>query len=191
MTIRIVGPRDPISDGELVVNTTSRSGTWSRGLSPFFLGPVPLYDGAVVPTATNVENAHQHAKVYLGDVTKEGDPAESYFEWAKAGWTNPRAQRYPKGKGAKPEYTWWAGQKLDYITARKKVYIPLYAHAVVQTPAFAWLKTLYRVESHLTLWDFDGYDYTALGMTLKEAVNDPKRKLGHAFVLAWLLETGV
>lgn len=39
-----------------------------------------------------------------------------------------------------------------------------------------------------TLWAFNGYGHTALGMTLKEAVNEPKRKLGHAFVLAWLLE---
>ena len=32
---------------------------WSKGLSPFFLGPVPLWDGMV---ATNVENAWQYCK---------------------------------------------------------------------------------------------------------------------------------
>lgn len=188
MPVRVVGPRDPTSRDELVINTTSRSGTWSRGLSPFFLGPIPLYEGAVLPQATNLENAWQFSKVYAEDLSPSGDPAPSYFNWAKNGWSDPRAHRYPKGKGARPEYTWWAGQKLDYIAARKKVYIPLYARAVVKTDAFVRLKTLYRIEGRLTLWDFDGYDHTSLGMTLKDAVNDPKRKLGHAFVLAYLLE---
>jgi hypothetical protein len=186
--LRIIGPKDRIPEFETPIDTTSRSRNWSRGLSPFFLGPVPLYAGAVVPTATNVENAWQYSKVYLGDVTKEGDPAEPYFEWAKEGWSDPRAQRYPKGKGSRPEYTWWAGEKLGYIEARKKVYIPLYAHAVAPTGAFAQLLALYRSGTPLVLWDFDGYDHHALGMTLKDVVNDPKRKMGHAFVLAILLE---
>ncbi len=29
------------------INTTSRSKTWNRGLSPFFCGPVDLYSGFV------------------------------------------------------------------------------------------------------------------------------------------------
>jgi hypothetical protein len=38
------------------------------------------------------------------------------------------------------------------------------------------------------LWDFDGYDYQAFGLTFDQVINDPVRKMGHAFVIAMLLE---
>lgn len=188
--IRIVGPKDylPGKLPEGVVDTTSRSRTWSRGLSPFFLGPVPLYDGSVVPAATCVENGWQFSKVYPPFVGPGGLPLPAYFQWAKAGWENPVAQRYPMGKGAIPAYSWWAGETMDYIAARKRIYIPLYAKAVLPTAAFNQLLALYKANGEITLWDFDGYDHRRLGMTLREVVDNPDRKMGHAFVLALLLE---
>lgn len=190
MVVRIVGPREyaPGAIPEGVINTTSRSRDWSRGLSPFFLGPVPLYPGAPVPEAKNVENAWQYAKVYPRHVDPFGMPTPSYFEWAAAGWASSKAERYPMGKGKKPVYTWWAGEKLTYTEARKKVYVPLYAHAVAQCEAFGILRALYRERGEITLWDFDGYDHLALGMTFKDVLNSEVRKMGHAFVLAYLLE---
>lgn len=92
------------------------------------------------------------------------------------------------GKGATPLYSLWGGEKLGYLEARKRIYFPLYAKAVVETPAFGTLLDLYRREGSVTLWDFDGYDHLALGLSLKEVVNNPHRKMGHAFVLAHLLE---
>ena len=92
------------------------------------------------------------------------------------------------GKGVLPLYTYWGGKKLTYLEARKKVYIPLYAHTVAETWAFWKLRELYQERGSLTLWDFDGYDHLALGMTLKDVVNCPDRKMGHAFILAALLE---
>lgn len=166
------------------IDTTSRSKTWSRGLSPFFLGPCQLYDGYV---ARNVENAWQYSKVYAGHVDSEENPSQSYFDWAQAGWSRTRADRYPMGKGAKPLYSWWDGKKLDYVSARKKIYIPLYASAVLKSEAFAQLKKLYNETGHIRLRDFDAYDYRAMGQSLKDAMNNPVKKMGHAFVLALLL----
>jgi len=156
-------------------------------LSPFFLGPVPLYEGAGLKVATNVENAWQYAKVYPCHVDKEDNPTEAYFEWAREGWRTRRAVRYPMGRGAIPLYSWWAGEKLSYIEARKKIYVPCYSRAVINTPAFAKLKALYDEHGEVTLWDFDGYDYHRLGYSLKDVLNDPDQKMGHAFVLAMLL----
>lgn len=189
MSVRVVGPRDAVSPDELVISTVSKSDNWSRGLSPFFLGPIPLYDGAIAKESVNMENAWQFAKCYPWHVTHDGKPTVSYFEWAKAGWQDSHAHRYPFGKGRKPEFLWWAGEKLDYVTARKKVYIPLYARAVVNTRAFRNLLEIYKKNGNVTLWDFDGYDHISLGMTLKEVINDPNKKCGHAFVLAHLLES--
>lgn len=41
----------------IIINTTSRSDNWSRGLSPFLVGPIHLYDGYI---SQNMENAWQY-----------------------------------------------------------------------------------------------------------------------------------
>ncbi len=144
MTVNIC----PYYDKREAVDTTSRSSNWSRGLSPFFLGPCPLYAGHV---ARNVENGWQFSKVYP-EHDRDGSPSLEYFAWAREGWRNQRAQRYPMGKGRKPLYSWWDGTRMDYVTARKRIYIPLYARAVIGTEAFATLKSLYDTEGEIARW---------------------------------------
>lgn len=190
--IRIVGPKTPkelgLTKRPEFVNTTSRASVpWHRDLSPFFLGPVKLYEGSVPGAARNMENAWQFAKVYKKHVGPDGDPTDDYFRWAQEGWGYARAVRYPMGKGAVPEYSWWEGERLGYVEARKRIYVPLYTRAVMRTRGFAKLRSLYRELGEVVLWDFDGYDHHELGMSLKEVLNDPERKMGHAFVLAMIL----
>jgi hypothetical protein len=156
-------------------------------LSPFYVGPVPLYAGAVVPQSVNMENAWQFSKVYSEHVGEDGVPTPAYFEWAQKGWEDTRAYRHPIGHRA-PEFSWWAGERLGYVEARKRIYVPLYAHAVAQTEAFRLLLSLYRERGEVTLWDFDGYDHLKQGKSLREVVDDPGKRMGHAFVLAHLLE---
>lgn len=180
--IHIVGFRSKVKDS---INTTSRSTNWSKGLSPFFLGPVDLYSGY---TAKNVENAWQFSKVYPEYADEEGFPSSNYIEWAKKGWDDDLAHRYPAGKGRIPLYSWWDGEKLGYIEARKKIYAPLYSKAVEKTEAFKMLKDIYKSRENIWLWDFDGYDHHKLGMSYEEVINCTTRKMGHAFVLAMMLE---
>jgi hypothetical protein len=114
--------------------------------------------------------------VYQEHLTPSGEPSKAYWDWAKEGWNNPNAVRFPMGKGrfllridrylisnlatgAKPAYSLWDGQKLDYVEARKRIYAPLYAAAVVKTEAFYRLQKLYETNSEIYLWDFDGYDH--------------------------------
>lgn len=180
--MHVCGYRDAPKNG-LIINTTSRSTNWSRGLSPFFLGPVNLY---LSYTAKNVENAWQFSKVYDVHVDENGNPTPEYFTWAVNGWADSYAHRYPMGKGVIPQYSYWDGEKLDYISARKKIYIPLYRKAVASTAAFAELKNISEKED-IWLWDFDGYNYEKIGMSLQDVANDKTRKMGHAFVLAMML----
>lgn len=184
MTVRVCGFRDTPKDMR-VINTTSRSTTWSKGLSPFFCGPVDLYG---IYQAKNVENAWQYSKVYSQHVDAAQNPTEDYFLWAQTGWNKQKADRYPAGKGAKPLYSWWDGEKLLYIEARKRIYAPLYAKAVQQTEAFAELRKIYESGEDFCLWDFDGYDHVKKGMTYQDVLLNEKRKMGHAFVLAMLLD---
>lgn len=185
MSARVISMRDQVAYGETEVNTTSRSNeNWQRGLSPFFLGPCKLYGPHI---AQNVENAWQHSKAFLEHVDTSGNPTNVYWDWAKKGWSDKWAHRYPMGKGRVPLYSYWDGERLDYIEARKKIYVPLYAEAVLKTPSWQKLLSLYRGGEKLALRDFDGYDNVPEGMSLTDVLNCPSRKMGHAFVLLALL----
>lgn len=184
MTISIVGYKEsqPTSSDPWFVNTTSMNAQWKHMLSPFFLGPCKLYNEF---TSHNVENAWQYAKVYPGFGNDSG-PFPEYFKWAKDGWNNTKAVRYPMGKGAKPLYSWWDGKALNYIDARKEIYVPLYKKALEECEGVDKLLELYRTYGRLTLWDFDGYN--AGSSTLDEVLNDPSRTMGHAFLIKMVLD---
>jgi len=175
-------------DKKDVIITVSRSKNWSRGLSPFVLGPCELYDGYV---SKNMEGAWQFSKVYKKFI-KDGDITEEYFKWAKEGWDDTYAHRYPMGKNAIPEFSYWDGKRLGYIEARKRIYIPLYYDSVKNTDAFRKLRAKYEIHKRegrdLYLIDFDAYDHRELGMSYTDVINCEERKMGHGFVLAMMLE---
>lgn len=186
-SVKVVGMREDTSEWKdvIVVNTTSRAGmSWERTLSPFNLGPIRLYGRRVSLT---MENAWQYSKVYRTHTDFAGEPTREYWEWAEKGWADPQAQRYPMGRGARPEYSLWKGEHLGYVRARKVIYAPLYARAVVETTGFKRLKRMFRDGRCIILRDFDGYDHGLTGKTLSDVLNDPEKKMGHAFVLMALL----
>lgn len=185
MGVFVVGFNEKVPSDAVIVNTTSRSNTWSKGLSPFFLGPVDLYAGL---SAKNVENAWQFAKVYPEHVDNNGNPTQDYWLWATKGWNDSYAHRYPMGKGKIPMYSYWEKEKLSYIEARKRIYIPIYANAAKKTAAFQELSNLFSQEKDVYLQDFDAYNHKKLGMSYTDVVNLESRKMGHAFVLAMMLE---
>lgn len=174
-----------IPKNAIVVNTTSRSTDFGKELSPFFLGPVSLYDNYI---SKNVENGWQYSKLYSAHADDNGCPTESYYKWAGQGWSKSFADRYPMGKGKKPLCSVWKDKLLTYIEARKQVYIPLYHQAVVGTTAFKSLKELASIEKDIYLLDFDAYRHEDIGMTMHDVINNPKKKMGHAFVLKLILE---
>ncbi len=187
MAIKIVHYTDykKETDKYIYINTTSRSELdWSKDFSPFYLGPCKLYGDF---ESKNVENAWQYCKVYKKYLDMFGGPNEEYFKWAQSGWTNKSAVRYPMGKNAKPEYSYWDGKCYSYIQARKKIYVPLYVKSVIKTNGFKKLKELYNSKIDIYLRDFDGYDHDSLNMSLTDVLNNPTKTMGHAFVLKMLL----
>lgn len=181
--IHVANMYSKVPAGMVAVDTTSRGGRWA-GLSPFNLGPCPMYGGII---AENMENAWQFAKVYAEHADAQGNPTDVYWAWARRGWADMKAHRYPMGRGAVPLYSLWDGKRLSYIEARKIIYAPLYARAVQLTDSFQNLKTLAAGPDPIMLRDYDGYDYEKAGMTLTDVANEPRRKMGHAFVLKALL----
>lgn len=170
------------------VNVTSKGSDTYQDLSPFYLGPVRLYTGY---PAQNVENAWQFSKVYSMHHHYQWDqPTEEYFMWATLGWRDQQAHRYPMGKGAVPLYSWWDGEKMDYIRARKEIYVPLYKQAVLDYHPHLLQRLIDIVQDgdDLVIHDFDAYDHHVLGMSLDDVLNDPTKKMGHGFVLAMMIE---
>lgn len=191
-TLRVIGPFDKHiqpEDGRIICNVTSSSETWMRNFSPFFLGPVKLYGPY---GAFNVENAWQYTKVYECHADKEKNPTEKYWDWAREGWAKERAVRYPMYKGARPLYSWWGGKKLGYIDARKQIYVPLYETAVYNSGYFESLVEYVRDALNdgmeVCFWDYDGFDHIKYNLTLEQVVDYPNRKMGHAFVLANMVQ---
>jgi len=184
--IKIIGPRD--KPDPTAIDTTSHSPhDWSSGLSPFKLGPLSLYGNH---TAQIFENAWQFAKLYPEHADSQGEPTAAYWTWAERGWNSQRAYRYPLGKGPRPLCSLWDGQRLDYIAARKQIYLPLYQATVAHTPAYHQLEATYLRNGSITLFDFDGYDHASLNMTLADVLNCPTRICGHSFILAMMLTYG-
>lgn len=189
--IIVVGPDEVRSGSHLkrldledytIINTTSRSSEWS-GLSPFLIGPCHLYGSRM---SLNVENGWQYSKVYheQRDHTDKHNPNAEWWEWSQKGFSNPKAVRYPYGKGAKPEYLYWDGEQLGISESRLRAYIPLYQKAVRGTEAFYQLRRLARREP-LALWCFDGYYEPNLSWA--QIITNKKRSMGHSFVLQMML----
>lgn len=185
--IHIINFQFQIPKNAISINTTSSSLTWSRSLSPFFVGPIDLYAGY---KSINMENCWQYSKVYghTDHVDENNNPTESYFSWAQKGWADVKAHRYPMGKGMKPLFSFWDGEKLDYVSARKRIYLPKYAEAVSQTYAWTKLKELYQNNETIYLIDYDAHNTTPGAFDYWDFWNNPQIKVGHAYVLAMMLE---
>ena len=166
-----------VVDGSTIIDTTSNSGEY-RELSPFVLP---------APPAKNLENLWQFSKVYIKHLDDRGEPTHEWYSWRDWGFLQQKAYRYPMGKGSIPAYTYWQGERLGYIDARKKIYAPEYAKNVINTSSFERLRELYASGTDITLLDYDAYEHQKLGMTLIDVINNSNKKMGHAFVLIMLL----
>jgi hypothetical protein len=160
-----------------VVNTTSRSNNWSRGLSPMIVGPCYLYGNRF---ARNVENAWQFSKVYRCYVdSNNSEPIDDWWKWSEQGFNQERGVRYPMGKGQVPLYSYWNSDHLSYVEARKQIYVPMYQSAVRGTEAFWKLRQLHK-KTGIALWDFDvAYTEDDPTENFTRVINNPKQKLGH------------
>ena len=188
--IIVIGKRERCPEGYLRVDCTSnnRDPIFKEGLSPFYLGPVECYDGL---KSLNMENAWQFAKVYRCHIDNNEEPTEDYLKWRNKGWGDSYAHRRPMGYD-KPLYSYWKTdgeyRKLGYIDARKEIYIPLYAKAVInKRTGLEALRELLET-NNLALADFDGYNHKKLGMTYDEVIHCGKKRMGHAFVIAMILK---
>ena len=139
----------------------------------------------------NFESSWQSGKIF------EGIDEKVVKDWWKAQQAPKR--RYPKGKGKKVLCARFEGYEemgdIDYITARKTVYVKEYYNLIKEREmTLHWKKALEEGKS-ITIYDFDGprnedKSVTCLELSeelLKEKVKDLNVPFGHCYVVAMAL----
>ena len=222
----------PDIEERIVINLTSRNPdkAFARQVSPFYVGPLQGPDGAC---CDSLEVYWQIGKVFEHH-DNNGQPNEAYFAYrekmygAKPGEIPKPVMRHPyKEFGYTPDdmlyWAYWNAEKgeyerLSYLEARKKVYVPEYAKLVANSDAMKYMKDLVDQGKKIALLDFDGFNYyceeamkiryrayvlkcrtqkrpilrTETDFTdikdMKSAINFADMPVGHAFVVKALLQ---
>lgn len=174
--IFILGPRDKIPEKSVMINTTSRSKDFGKIFSPMICqGPLDL--GGL--SAQNVENFWQGTKVYKEHL----DNPQEWIRWRNNLLKDKLAHRYPMGKGARPEFSYLNSElgRMNYIQARKNIYIPLYKQKLSRYCSKSINSVIDMLTvTNISLWDFDG---RITSDSFDDIVNNSEAKCGHAFVL--------
>jgi hypothetical protein len=182
----------PLIPGFKNVNVCSGAAGIYKELSPMKLGPICISDNWTCGkiNVKNIENLWQYSKVWPGEEI-EDFPTTEFFERRKRGWADIKGHRHvKKGTGSNPNiplYSFWKGEKLSYVEARKRIYCPIYSQLVVNTTAYRRLDNLLDKGYNIQILGYDGYDFINEGKTLKMCVDDASRPFGHELVLAALL----
>ncbi len=143
--------------------------SFAKDLSPFYIGHVKGEDGV---DCKLFEIYWQCSKVYPCHNT-DGKPNSKWLEWRNGmferddfdhdtlrhpnktlGYENKDclySAYYNKEKG---EY-----EKMDYLTARKKIYFKEYVKLVYNTESYKWLKSLVDEGKKICIVDFDAFNY--------------------------------
>ena len=173
----------PIDPNSIKVNVTSAQATKSknrRDFSPMteIVGGYKGYD--------RFASYWQSGKVF------EDIPEETVKTWWK-GQTSAK-RRYPKGKGKKVLYVNFEGytKEMDYVTARKEVYVKEYYDLIKDREMTLYWKKILDEGQSITMYDFDGPRtedgiVSCLEVTeelLNEKINDLRFTFGHCYVVA-------
>ena len=134
----------------------------------------------------NFESYWQSGKVY------EDIPHVETKKWWKS-LKEPK-RRYPNSKGKKVLYAVFDGndENMDYVTSRKKVYVPEYYDLIKNKKMTQYWKKMVTDGNNLIIYDFDGPrkengDVDCCEVTLKlllDKINHIKHPFGHGYVVA-------
>lgn len=145
-------------------------------------------------------------------ITDDGKITDEYWEWRKKGFNNQYAVRYPVGFNYRHSCMFSLLEinkntylELDYIEARKNIYLPAYVEAVKKQPKYKKLQNIHQTENILII-EVDGpheesmeYYIEKYGVSknfiekdtvlateenMKILLNDPKHPFGHGYCLA-------
>jgi hypothetical protein len=194
---------EPICDNPIKINVTSSQAKTSKNRIAF--SPMQEVVGGYKGYYC-FENYWQSGKVY------ENIPIITTKKWWKE-LEQPK-RRYPNSKGKKVLYATFDGyhdsdgldsdgldnidnlQKMDYITSRKKVYVPEYYNLIKDNELIGSWKEKLDEGHNLIIYDFDGPrledgSVSCVELTedlLKDKINDPSVPFGHGYIVGATIE---
>lgn len=182
-SMNLRGNRAPAPEGAVKVNVTSAQGLTSKNRLDF--SPMTPIEGGYMGY-WNFEAFWQSGKVFEGIPDAE---VKKYWHGIKEA-----KRRYPNSKGKKVLYAKFEHdpEKMDYVTSRKKIYVPLYFELMKDKEmAQHWKK---EVESgkDIVVYDFDGPRLPDGSVSIEEVtpefiqekINDPSFPFGHGYIVA-------
>lgn len=104
---------------------------------------------------------------------------------------NRRRRKYPKSSHGVPISSIYNGIIMDYVTSRKKVYIPMYIELIKNTEEYKLLLQKVNSRENIFIVGPDGwpdYEKEINEVTIKEAIDNPKYPFGHELVICGLLK---
>lgn len=144
-------------------------------------------------------------------VDEEGKLTEAYWNWREKGMNNKYPVRYPVGYHSRGKCLYAIishnnNQQLDYIQARKKIYLPVYKKLVKKQPQFKELRKRLKEGENLLIIEVDGPHQESLPYykqkygvnddfiqndtilvtqdNMSIMLNDAKHAFGHGYCLA-------
>ena len=192
-------PTAPDSSFEKI-NVTSSQGKQVKERRDF--SPMTFIKGKYLKKYINFEAYWQSAKVFGNNVDNR-----SIKKWWESLTVSMGAKtKHPSiKKGTEVLYSIFDvdgngnEEKLLYIPARKKVYVPRYYDLMKNTPSAIYWKNEVQNGMNVIIYDLDGPKNSDGSPTieevtlelLREKIEDPKHPFGHGYVVAaWLLGIG-
>ena len=185
-SMNLRGERAVAPEGTIKINVTSAQASASKNRLDF--SPMTPIEGGY-KGFYNFEAFWQSGKVY------EGIPdavVKKYWHGIKEA-----KRRYPGSKDKKVLYAQFEHdpEKMDYVTSRKKIYVPLYFELMKDKEMAQHWKKEIESGKDVVIYDFDGPrleggKVTCLEVTkeiIQEKINDPSYPFGHGYIVAgWL-----
>lgn len=146
-------------------------GEWKQ-LSPFIIGPVEYTRDGKEKSAKIFENFWQghkvwekvdtqnqanwsHSEEYHIDLTT-GNPNSKWKKWHNKLLSHDKPVRRPNGRMI-PEYAWWDNERLDIVSARKKIYIPHLQKLYRQNSVYSKLLKMVASGQNVIILEYDGF----------------------------------
>lgn len=172
-----------IDKNSIKINVTSAQA--KKSMNRIAFSPMTMINGGY-KGFWNFESYWQSGKVY------EHVSQEITKKWWKE--LKIPKRRYPKSKGKKVLYCKFDdyNENMDYITSRKKVYVPEYYNLIKNNKVLLYWKKLFNEGKNLTVYDFDGprginNEPLCIELTkelLIEKINYEKTPFGHGYIVA-------